>query len=207
MSDSYRKFGGACGILAGATGLAYLVLFLLFKDPAALLPSLALLLTGLLASALIVALYYRLREVDEGFALWGLLLGSLGAAGAAIHAAFDLANNLNPPNAPFAYASPIDPRGFLTFAVAGLGAIVLAGLIVRGDVISRAVGYFGILSGILLIALYVTYMVTLNALNPLVLGLIVTSGLAQPIWYLWLGFELARSPAAQRERRPLAQKA
>jgi hypothetical protein len=34
-------------------------------------------------------LYQRVRATDEGFALWGLLLGVGGASGAAIHAAFD----------------------------------------------------------------------------------------------------------------------
>ena len=133
-----------------------------------------------------------MRQVDAGFALWGLVLGIGGAAGAAIHAAFDLANNFHPPATPFDYASPIDPRGFLTFAVAGLAAIILGWLIVRGGVFSRALGYFGVLSGVLLLALYLAYMIILNALNPLVLALVVLSGLAQPIWYLWLGYALWR---------------
>jgi hypothetical protein len=171
------------------------------------LPALSLLIVGIGASAALVAVYQRLRPVDEGFALWGLLLGIGGAGGAAIHAAFDIANNFNPPKAPFEYASPIDPRGFLTFAIAGLAAIVLSWLIVRGKVFSTGLGYFGILSGVLLIALYLAYMIILNALNPVVLALIVLSGLAQPIWYLWLGVALMRSPAAEMGKMRMAQKA
>ncbi len=180
------------GILAGIAGLAYLVLFFVLKNPAALLPALSLLVVGSCASATLVAVYHRVRKVDEGFALWGLLLGIGGAGGAAIHAAFDVANNFSPPKTPFDYASPIDPRGFLTFAVAGLAAIALSWLIARGRVFSRALGYFGILSGGLLIALYLAYMIILNALNPIVLVLVVLSGLAQPIWYLWLAVALRR---------------
>jgi hypothetical protein len=189
-SQSFERFAGLSGILAGVAGLAYLALFIALKNPGLLLPALALLLVGIFGSATLVAFYQRLRQVDEGFALWGLLLGIGGTGGAAIHAAFDLANNVNPPKAPFDYASPIDPRGFLTFAVAGLAAIVLSWLILRGGVFSRALGYFGIVSGVLLIALYLAYMIILNALNPIVLALVVLSGLAQPIWYLWLGYVL-----------------
>lgn len=189
-SQSFDRFAGLFGILAGIAGLAYLVLFFLLKNPGAFAPALALLLVGIFSSATLVALYQRVRPVDEGFALWGLLLGIVGAGGAAIHAAFDVANNINPPKTPFDYASPIDPRGFVTFAVAGLAAIVLAWLIVRGKVFSNALGYFGIVSGILLVALYLAYMIILNALNPIVLALVVLSGLAQPIWYLWLGYVL-----------------
>ncbi len=190
MKDSFDKFAGLLGILAGIAGLAYLALFFMLKNPGALLPALSLMIVGICASATLVGVYNRVRLVDEGFALWGLLLGIGGTGGAAIHAAFDLANNLNPPKAPFEYASPIDPRGFLTFAIAGLAAIVLSWLILRGGIFSRALGYLGFASGVLFIALYIAYMVILNALNPVVLALVVLSGLVQPIWYLWLGYNL-----------------
>jgi hypothetical protein len=195
MSSAFTKFAGICGILAGIAGLVYLASFLLLKNPAALAPALSLLFVGLFASAVMVALYERVREVDTSFALWGLLLGVAGAAGAAIHSAFDLANNLHPPEAPFAYASPIDPRGFLTFAIAGLAAIIISGLIVRSTTLPHSVGYFGLASGVLLIALYLAYLITLNALTPLVLLLILASGIAQPIWYLWIGWILWRGEA------------
>jgi hypothetical protein len=196
MYSSFPKFAGLYGILAGVSGLAYLILFLALRNPGLLLPALALLLTGIFASAALVALYQRARGVDEGFALWGLLLGIGGAGGAAIHAAFDVANGFNPPKTAFDYANLADPRGFLTFGVAGLAAIVLSWLIVRGGIFPRGLGYFGILSGILLIALYLAYMIILDGRNPLVFGLILISGLAQPIWYLWLGWALWQDKAS-----------
>lgn len=190
MKGSFDRFAGLLGIVAGLAGLAYLALFFALKNPGAFAPALALLIVGLSSSATLVAVYYRVRPVEEGFALWGLLLGIGGAGGAAVHAAFDLANNLNPPKTPFDFASPIDPRGFMTFAVAGLAAIVLSWLILRGATLPRGLAYLGIASGALLVALYLAYMIILNALHPIVLGLIVLSGLAQPIWYLWLGYAL-----------------
>jgi hypothetical protein len=99
---------------------------------------------------------------------------------------------------PFAYASPVDPRGFVTFAVAGFAAIVLSWLIVRGATLSRSLGYLGIVSGILLIILYVAYMVILDANNPVVLVLILLSGVIQPVWYLRLGWSLWQGQAPSR---------
>jgi len=190
MSSSYQKFSGVCAVLAGAAGLIYLALFISLRDPTALPPSLALLTVGLFGAAAIVGLYQRVRENDEGFALLGLVFGIAGALGAAVHAAFDLANNLNPPAADFGYANPVDPRGFLTFAVAGLGAIAISWLILRGGSFQRPVGYLGIVSGVLLVLLYIAYLVILDATNPVVLVLVLASGILQPVWYLWIGWAL-----------------
>jgi hypothetical protein len=195
MSPSFQKFAGVSGILAGAAGLIYLGLFISLKNPAARLPSLSLLAVGLFASAVIVALYQIVRDVDGSFALLGLLLGVGGTGGAAVHAAFDLANNLHPPAAPFGYANPVDPRGFLTFAVTGLAAIILSALIIRSGVLPRSAGYLGLLSGVLLVLLYAAYLTILNALNPIVLLLVLTSGVVQPLWYLWIGRLLLQNEA------------
>ena len=198
MTATYQRFAGGCGLGAGLAGLVYLVAFLTLRNPAALLPALALLLVGLLASATLLALYYRVREVDAAFALWGLVLGLAGAGGAAVHAAFDLATATNPPATPFDYPSPVDPRGFLTFGVAGLGALVLGGLVLRGGGLPRALGYLGMLLGGLLVLLYGAYLIILNATNPLVLALVLAVGVVQPIWYLGLGWTLWQNPAARR---------
>ncbi len=191
--STYQKFAGVCGIVAGIAGLVYLISFFILGNPAALLPAIALLLAGFFTTAALVGVYQRVREVNEGFALWGLILGLAGALGAAIHSAFDLSNALHPPATPFDYASPIDPRGFLTFAIAGLALIVLAWLITQVGTLPHALGYLGIVTGILLVLLYFAYLILLNATNPIVLILIIISGLAQPIWYLWLGWVLWRS--------------
>ena len=78
-----------------------------------------------------VALYERLRATDPAFALWGLVLGVIRALGAAAHGGYDLANAINPPaanpladaNLPFA----LDPRGLLTFGIAGLACSLSRG--------------------------------------------------------------------------------
>jgi hypothetical protein len=64
--------------------------------------------------------------------LLGLGLGLAGALGAAVHGGYDLANAINPPLADAASAanlpSQIDPRGLLTFGVAGLALFFFAWL-------------------------------------------------------------------------------
>jgi hypothetical protein len=201
MSSNYQKFAGICGILAGIAGLAYLAAFLTLKNPAALFPALFLLLVGILAIPVILALYRRTLEVDENFALLGLLLGIGGAMGAAIHAAFDLTNAIHPASGGFNFASPIDPRGFLTFAIAGLAAITFGWLITRGRAFPHSLGYLGIASGILLVLLYVVYLMLLNPANLILMGLILVSGIVQPVWYLWVGLVLWQCVSHQRVRR------
>jgi hypothetical protein len=128
--------------------------------------------------------------VDPGFALWGWLLAVAGAGGAAIHGAFDLSNNLHPPAAVYAYPNAVDPRGFLTFGLAGIGTIVICWLLLRGAILSRGAAILGIVSGALLVALYVVYLLLLDPTNPLVVALVVATGVIQPLWNLWVGWLL-----------------
>ncbi len=132
----------------------------------------------------------HLRTVDEGYALVGLLFGIGGALGASVHAAFDLANSLHPPTSPFDYASPVDPRGFLTFVAAGLAILIFSGQIKHSSLLPRGLGILGWVSGGLLILLYVAYLTILNASNPVVLILVLAAGILQPVWYLWAGWRL-----------------
>ena len=125
---SFERLAGLCGIMAGIAGFLYAVAFLLLRNN--LLSALFLLLAGLLSTAPLVALYSRLRETDVGFALWALLLSIAGALGSVIHGGYDLATALHPVGSA-TLPSPIDPRGLLTFGVAGLGLGALAWLIGR----------------------------------------------------------------------------
>jgi hypothetical protein len=188
MTASFRRFSGACGILAGLAGLVYLAAFIVTRNPAALAPTLALLVVGLSAGPLLVGLYEQLHSTDDGYARLGLLFGMAGAGGAAVHAAFDLSNNLHPPDAAFAYPSPVDPRGFLTFVAAGIAILLFAKLIAQGGQLPRGLGILGWVSGIALILLYLAYLILLDPANPLLLVLIFASGILQPIWYLWAGW-------------------
>src|SRR5207244_3306612 len=118
VSSAYERFAGVCAVLVGALTLLYSISFIiLVNEP---LSSFCLLANGLLASAVLVALYERLRNADASFALWALLLGLAGAIGSAIHGGYDLAAVLHQhaavdPNLP----SAMDPGGLLTFGASG----------------------------------------------------------------------------------------
>jgi hypothetical protein len=92
--------------------------------------------------------------------------------------------------------SAIDPRGMLTFGVAGLGMWVIAWLIVRGGQLPRGLGYLGYLLAALLIVIYLARLIVLDASSPLVLAPAALTGfIVNPLWYLWLGAVLVRKSA------------
>ena len=151
-------------------------------------------LGGVFSTAVLVALYNRLKETDASFALWALFLSIAGAFGAIIHGGYDLANAINPTTANVALAnlpSAIDPRGLLTFGIAGLGIFVIAWLMARGGQFPRALSYLGYLLAVLLVVLYLGRLIILDPNNPIVLVDALLSGfIVNPVWYVWLGIVL-----------------
>jgi hypothetical protein len=190
-SASFERFAGVCAILAGAFGFLYAVAFVVLQN--ALLSGLFLMLTGLLTTAALVAVYERLRETDSSFALLALVLGVAGSLGSAVHGGYDLANVINPPPTMPDLPNQVDPRGLLTFGVAGIALFVASWLIVRGGRLPRGLGYLGYGSAVLLLALYLGRLIVLDPTSPLILVPALLSGfLANPIFYVWLGLALLR---------------
>lgn len=190
-SASFERFAGICAILAGASGFLYAVAFVVLQS--ALLSGLFLMLGGLLTSIALLAVYERLRETDASFALLALMLGLAGALGSAVHGGYDLANAINPPPNLPDLPNPVDPRGLLTFGVAGIALLVVAWLIGRGGQLPKGLGYLGYASALLLVALYLGRLIILDPTSPLILGPALLSGfLINPIFYLWLGLALLR---------------
>ena len=190
---TFERLAGVSAILAGAVGLLYSVSFVILRN--GLLSALFLLLGGLLSLVALVALFNRLSEVDPGVAILGLILGSAGALGAAVHGSYDLANAINPPSAnALALAdlpSQIDPRGFLTFGAAGLALFVAAYLIGHD---ARMPGYLAPLTYVLAVLLLIVYLgrlIVLNPASPLVLlPAALTGFIVNPLWYVLLGLAL-----------------
>ena len=199
-SAPFERFAGVCAVLAGVSGFLYAVAFVVLQDE--LLSALFLMLGGLLTTAALVAVYERLRETDASFALWALLLGIAGSLGSAVHGGYDLANIVDPratglPELP----NPVDPRGLLTFGVAGAALFVVGWLIVRGGQFPRGLGYLAYLSAVLLVILYLGRLIVIDATNPLILAPALLNGfLINPIFYVWLGLALLRGRTVHEAR-------
>src|SRR5690348_2696550 len=113
QSVSFERFAGMSAILAGIAALLYSISFVVLHNT--LLSPLFLMLSALLSTAALVAVYHRVRETDMAFALWALLLSFVGVLGAAIHGGYDLANAINHAVVDTTLPSAVDPRGLLTF--------------------------------------------------------------------------------------------
>lgn len=191
-SLSYERFAGVCAILAGVGTLLYSISFILLVNET--LSSLCLLVNGLLATAVIVAVYERVRTSDASFALLGLLLGLAGGLGAALHGGYDLAAVLHEhapvdPNLP----SAMDPRGLLTFGATGLGLWIFAWLILRSRALPTGIGYLGYVVAALQIVLYLGRLIVFDAKSPVIVVPALLAGfIATPVWYVWLGVSLWR---------------
>ncbi len=198
MQLPFAKFAGMCAVLAGIAEFLYAVAFVIVgpyaPESGQFLSALFLMLGPLLATAALVALYQSLKETDEGVALWALVLSVAGAIGAAIHGGYDLANAIHPVNAvPANVASQIDPRGLLTFGVAGVSMAVIAWLMRRGDRFPRGLGALGYLFAILLFLLYLGRLIILDPTAPaIVIPALLAGFLVGPVWYVWLGLVFLR---------------
>jgi hypothetical protein len=192
MKNSFAKFAGWGAILAGVSGFLYSISFIALQNN--LLSGLFLLLGGLFSTSILTALYQRLRGTESGFALLGLVLSLSAALGSAIHGGYDLANALHPPaSGATDLPNTIDPRGLLTFGVAGLGLFFISWLIAQDMKLPRGHAYLGYLSAVLLVVLYLGRLIILQATSPvIVIPALLEGFLVNPIWYVWLGLTLIR---------------
>jgi hypothetical protein len=117
------------------------------------------------------------------------------ALGSAIHGGYDLANGLHPPAALNTdLPNPVDPRGLLTFGVAGLGLLLLARLKTQEMRFPRGLAYPGYASAALLVILYLGCLIILQAISlVIVIPALLEGFVVNPPWYAWLGLNLIRS--------------
>jgi hypothetical protein len=197
MKTSFEKFAGWAALLAGVSGFLYSIAFIVLQSN--LLSALFLMLGGLFSAAALTALYQRLRGTESGFALLGLLFALSAALGSAIHGGYDLSNTLHPPaSLNMDLPNPIDPRGLLTFGIAGLGLFLLSWLMRHEGTFSRSLAYLGTLSAILMIVLYLGRLIVLQATSlVIVIPALLEGFIVNPIWYLGLGLALLRNQASK----------
>ena len=183
----FDRWGGWAALAGAAVALVYGVAFVVLKNN--LLAAVALVAGGLLSAAALFAAYQHVRQAGPLAAL-GLALGFIGTIGAAVHGAYDLANVLHPGTTPLDGPNPIDPRGFLTFGVAGLGLFTLSWAGLSAARLPRPLLYLGLLLGVVLVLIYLARLIVLDATSMLVLGPALAGAVLSPIWYGWLGYVL-----------------
>ena len=187
MKKLFEQYSAVSALGAGAVGFLYAVSFVVLKD--ATLSALFLMLSGLLALPVMVALYSMVKEVDEHFALIALILGVAGAFGYLVHGGYDLANVINPPSmSAMDLPSQVDPRGLLVFGVSGLAILKFSWLAQTSKVFPNSWSTLGLLSGLLLLVIYLARLIVLSPASPTLLYPVLLEGfVVNPIWYLWLG--------------------
>lgn len=198
MKTSFDKLAGWGAILAGLSGFLYSISFIILQNN--LLSALFLQLGGLFSSLALTALYLYLRETESGFAILALLLSISAALGSTIHGGYDLANTLHPPaTINTDLPSPIDPRGLLTFGVAGLGLFLLSWLINQDMRFPKRLAYLGYFSATLMIILYLGRLIVLQATSlVIVIPALLEGFIVNPLWYIWLGLTLIRSQRSSK---------
>jgi hypothetical protein len=208
MDNSFRRFGGISAILVGLLSLAYALFYLVIARQSEALGIVGswviLAVSGLFSSAAYVALYERLRPASEGFALWALLLGVAASFATLAHGAYETLLLLAEPAAGSVQAgaiaaaqqlpSQVDPAGLASFFVVGVVAFIFSWLIVRSALLPRTLGYLGLFNALLLVVLY--FASAANAQTLILISGGLTSVLAGPIWWIWLGRQLLRGRTA-----------
>ena len=199
---TFDRFAGTCAILVGVGGLIYGILFgaivLGASRPVAVTWLTLGLVGALLATPVSVALYYRLRDIDRGFALLALLVGLAAALGQFENSALGLGGALTP--AIGSRGAPADPFGAFRFGLAGVALFLVGWLAVRGGALPRGLGYLAEAGGILLALVYLGRLTgvidpatRITVLPPVLYGVVV-----HPVFYVWLGLVLRRTAATDR---------
>jgi len=194
----FERLAGWAAILTAIAGAAYAVAFVVLKSAA--LSALFLLSAPLASTLVLAALYGRLRSVQPGLARWMFGVALLGAIGASVHGGYDLANVLHPPATPSDLPNAVDPRGLLTFGVAGLALLAVSWLMARSGEFPAWTPPAALLLGVVLIMTYLARLIVLDASSLLVLGPALAAGVLSPLFYLGLGLWFLRGPASGDRR-------
>jgi hypothetical protein len=223
MKDSsYQKVASVAAFVVGLSSLFYGLIFLLLVPTAQKqlartaesltsfganpvgreIASLLLALGGLVATAAIIGIYRRLREVDESWSLWSLLIGfTYGILttiyGISILLLFPILSNLYlHGNAATqsgvlvigSMPSPLDPYGFTKFVLSGIWLLITGTLMLRSRYFPRPLGYLTIVAGIGVLLLFLGNVTNTSALI-LATG-VPGSAVVGPLFWLWVGYSL-----------------
>ncbi len=147
-------------------------------------------------------MYRRVRESNETWALWSLLLGfTYGILttvyGISITLLFPISSDLYVHGNTATQASvlvvgsspsPLDPYGFTKFVLSGFWLLITGMLMLRSRYFARPLGYLTVVAGIGVLLLFVGNVTNLSVLI-LATGL-PGSAIIGPLFWLWVGYTL-----------------
>ncbi|MEX0665370.1 MAG: hypothetical protein WD598_11475 [Acidimicrobiia bacterium] len=167
MTSTFQRFAGSTAVLAAAVSVIYTITFALYVREdyhwAHWASAIAFMASGLIVVPVFVALHARVREHEPQFAMLALVAGLVGAFGASIHGAFDVAVLAKPVEGKAAsFPSQIDPRGFLTFAITGAALGLFGWLSRRNSNLPRALAPVGGVATLLLLVVYFGRMIAVD---------------------------------------------
>jgi hypothetical protein len=196
MTSSFQRFAGACAIVTGVGGFLYSLAFVVLtranSDLGLGLSWVILLIGSVLAMPMVLALYESTRDVEPPAALLAVAFAAFGFLGAIMHAGYEVANIIHVGKSPASeLASQVDPRGLLTFGLTGLGLLIFGWLMRRSHRFPGGLAGLGMLSGAVMIVVYLARLTIYSPTNPLVLaGAGVTGFIVSPAFFIWLGRSL-----------------
>ncbi|MBI2049458.1 hypothetical protein HYT32_00885 [Candidatus Roizmanbacteria bacterium] len=192
MAKLFQQLPSVEAMLAGVFALAYAYFFVIARD--AMMYSLSLLLLGIFSLKVMIALFGRLRNVNEYFARVAMVLGVIGTAGMAVHGGYDLANAINPPTFMSSdLPSQVDPRGLLSFGFTGVAILKFSYLMRKDNYFPTNLQFVGAILGTLLIVIYLARLTVMDPTNPVLLYPVLLNGfILSPLWYFWIGFLFKR---------------
>jgi hypothetical protein len=196
QSSPFERATGPAALVVAAGGVLYSLLFVVAvksgSSAAALASWLVLLVMALVSSAVLVAVYEQVREVDPPTSLLALVLAVAGAYGTMAQAGYALASETNRTGD---VASQVDPRGLATFGLTGLALLLFAVVIRRAATLPSGLGTLGLVFGVLLVLTYLGRLLIVDPNNLALLGIAAVAGLVvHPWWWAWLGVSLRRVP-------------
>ncbi len=235
MNESrYQKFAGAAAFVVALSSLSYGLIFLFLvpttqkqlartadslrsfaADPTGRqIASLLLALGGLAATAAIVGIYRQVRERNEDWARWSLVLGCTYGIlttiyGITLAFLFPILSNLYLQGNAATQASvlvvgslpsPLDPFGFTKFILSGFWLLITGVLMLRTAYFDRALAYLTLVAGLGVLLLFVGNVTNTSALI-LATG-VPGAAIIGPLFWLWVGYTLWTKQSGQAEYFP-----
>jgi hypothetical protein len=207
MPNGFMRFARDAALATALVGVIYSIAFVVVVQRgtswAEWTAAGSLTVGGLLALPVLGAVTSLLADAPESAAAarLALTLGGVATVMTALHGAYDLAALAKPEAATAGDISPVDPRGFSTFALAGL-TIVLIGVLARRD--QRVPHWIPPVLFVLGAALVATWLGRVAVLDPTSAWLRITTSVAavlNPVAYI--GFaSLCRRPVEAPRPQP-----